>query len=199
MVCLGNEQRSFCHFWDCTQVLHFGLFCWPWWLLHVFWGAPARSSGDNSQLQNKQTSKILSLRRKPECQGYRKTCKRKIDYNVRSTSSHHQRGFMARRTKQFGVFSPVALGVGWVPLDRCQLLCNFQPCCPRHSLTYLRAGPQTPKYSLVVALRLSKQNSRWGRWQGSQGHVSILPHSSANLDLDIQKLPLHWGGPSSQL
>ena len=28
MACLGNEQRSFCHFWDCTQVLHFGLFCW---------------------------------------------------------------------------------------------------------------------------------------------------------------------------
>ena len=25
MVCLGNEQRSFCHFWDCIQVLHFGL------------------------------------------------------------------------------------------------------------------------------------------------------------------------------
>ena len=25
MVCLGNEQRSICHFWDCTQVLHFGL------------------------------------------------------------------------------------------------------------------------------------------------------------------------------
>ena len=24
MVCLGNEQRSFCCFWDCTQVLHFG-------------------------------------------------------------------------------------------------------------------------------------------------------------------------------
>ena len=23
MVCLGNEQRSFCHFWDCTQVLPF--------------------------------------------------------------------------------------------------------------------------------------------------------------------------------
>ena len=34
MVCLGNEQRSFCHFWYCIQVLHFGLFCWPWWLLH---------------------------------------------------------------------------------------------------------------------------------------------------------------------
>ena len=25
MVCLGDEQRSFCHFWDCIQVLHFGL------------------------------------------------------------------------------------------------------------------------------------------------------------------------------
>ena len=26
MVCLGNEPRSFCHFWDCNQVLHFRLF-----------------------------------------------------------------------------------------------------------------------------------------------------------------------------
>ena len=25
MVCLGNKQSSFCHFWDCLQVLHFGL------------------------------------------------------------------------------------------------------------------------------------------------------------------------------
>ena len=25
MVCLGNEQRSLCHFWDCIQVLHFRL------------------------------------------------------------------------------------------------------------------------------------------------------------------------------
>ena len=25
MVCLGNEQRSFCRFWDCIQVLHFRL------------------------------------------------------------------------------------------------------------------------------------------------------------------------------
>ena len=32
MVCLGNEQRSFCLFWDCTQVLHFRLFCWLWGL-----------------------------------------------------------------------------------------------------------------------------------------------------------------------
>ena len=37
MVWLGNEQRSFCRFWDCIQVLHFRLFCWPWWLLHFFW------------------------------------------------------------------------------------------------------------------------------------------------------------------
>ena len=36
MVCLGNEQRSFCRFWDCIQVLHFRLFCLPWWLLHFF-------------------------------------------------------------------------------------------------------------------------------------------------------------------
>ena len=33
MVCLGNAQRSFCHFWNCTQVLHFKLFCWLWELL----------------------------------------------------------------------------------------------------------------------------------------------------------------------
>ena len=36
MVCLGSELRSFCHFWDCTQVLHFRLFCWPWGRLHFF-------------------------------------------------------------------------------------------------------------------------------------------------------------------
>ena len=36
MVCLGNEQCSFCYFWDCTQVLHFGLFCWLWGLLYFF-------------------------------------------------------------------------------------------------------------------------------------------------------------------
>ena len=27
MVCLGNEQRSFCPFWDCIQVLQCELFC----------------------------------------------------------------------------------------------------------------------------------------------------------------------------
>ena len=36
VVCLGNQQRSFCHFWDGIQVLHFGLFCWLWWLPHFF-------------------------------------------------------------------------------------------------------------------------------------------------------------------
>ena len=35
MVYLGNEQRSFCRFWDCIQVLHFGLFCWPWRLIQL--------------------------------------------------------------------------------------------------------------------------------------------------------------------
>ena len=36
MVYLGNKPRSFCHFWDCIQVLHLKLFCWPWWLLHFY-------------------------------------------------------------------------------------------------------------------------------------------------------------------
>ena len=36
MVCPGNKGRSFCCFWDCTQVLHFGLFYWLWGLLHFF-------------------------------------------------------------------------------------------------------------------------------------------------------------------
>ena len=35
MLCLGNEQRSFCHFWDCIQVLDLDS-CWLWWLLHFF-------------------------------------------------------------------------------------------------------------------------------------------------------------------
>ena len=50
MVCLGNGQRSFCRFWDCIQVLHFRLFCWPWWLLHFFWGILACSSRYNGHL-----------------------------------------------------------------------------------------------------------------------------------------------------
>ena len=36
MVRVGNVQRSSCRFWDCTQVLHFKLFCWLWGLLHFF-------------------------------------------------------------------------------------------------------------------------------------------------------------------
>ena len=36
MVCPGNEQRSFCPFWYCTQVLHFGLPYWLWKLLPFF-------------------------------------------------------------------------------------------------------------------------------------------------------------------
>ena len=38
IVCLGREQRLFCHFWDCTQVLHFELFCWPWGLFPFLQG-----------------------------------------------------------------------------------------------------------------------------------------------------------------
>ena len=44
MACLGNEQRSFCHFSDCIPVLHFRVFCWLWWLLHFFYGILAHSS-----------------------------------------------------------------------------------------------------------------------------------------------------------
>ena len=50
IVCLGNEQRSFCHFWDFIQILHFELFCWPRWLLHFFWGIPACSNRYNGHL-----------------------------------------------------------------------------------------------------------------------------------------------------
>ena len=50
MISLRIKQRSFCHFWDCVQVLHFRIFCWPWWLLHFFWGIPAWSSRYNGHL-----------------------------------------------------------------------------------------------------------------------------------------------------
>ena len=33
-----NRYQSFCCFWDCTQVLHFRLFCWLWSLPHFFCG-----------------------------------------------------------------------------------------------------------------------------------------------------------------
>ena len=48
--CLGNEQRSFCHFWDCVQVLNFRIFCWLWWLLHFFWGILDHGSRYNGHL-----------------------------------------------------------------------------------------------------------------------------------------------------
>ena len=50
MVCLVDKQGSSCLFWDCIQVLHFRLFCWPWWLLHFFWEIPARSGRYNGHL-----------------------------------------------------------------------------------------------------------------------------------------------------
>ena len=38
MVCLVNEQRSFCYFWDCNQVLHF-------WLLLTMRATPISFKG----------------------------------------------------------------------------------------------------------------------------------------------------------
>ena len=50
MVSLGNEQRPLCHFWGCSQVLHFRLFYWLWGLLHFFVGILAHSSRYNGHL-----------------------------------------------------------------------------------------------------------------------------------------------------
>ena len=50
MVFLGNEQKSFCHFWSCTQVLHFRLLWWLWGLLYFFKEILAHSSRYNGHL-----------------------------------------------------------------------------------------------------------------------------------------------------
>ena len=47
MVCLGNEPRSFCHFWVCHSVR---LSCWLWGLLHFFCGILVHSSRYNGHL-----------------------------------------------------------------------------------------------------------------------------------------------------
>ena len=57
---LGNEQRSFCRFWDCIQVLHFRLFCWLRGLLHFFQGILAHSSRYNGHLSKFTHSTALS-------------------------------------------------------------------------------------------------------------------------------------------
>ena len=44
------KQTEIHCFWDCTQVLHFGLFCWLWGLLHFFYGILAHSSRYNGHL-----------------------------------------------------------------------------------------------------------------------------------------------------
>ena len=67
MVSLGDEQKSFCRFWDCIQVLHFRLFCWPWWLLHFFWGIPARSSRYNGHLSSIHPFQSILVRWFLEC------------------------------------------------------------------------------------------------------------------------------------
>ena len=63
MVCLGYEQRSFCHFWGCIQVLHFRLICWPWWPLHFFCGFPDSSVGKESTCNAVDPSLIPGLGR----------------------------------------------------------------------------------------------------------------------------------------
>ena len=49
MVCLGNEQRSFC-FYEITSKDCILDSCWPWWLLHFFYGIPAHSCRYNGHL-----------------------------------------------------------------------------------------------------------------------------------------------------
>ena len=60
MVCLGNELRACCHFWDGTQVLHFGL-------LHCFWGILAHSSRWNGHLNSPIPIHFSSLIPKMSC------------------------------------------------------------------------------------------------------------------------------------
>ena len=50
IVCLGKWTKIILSFSDCTQVLHFGLFCWLWGLLHCFLGILAHSSTYNGHL-----------------------------------------------------------------------------------------------------------------------------------------------------
>ena len=50
MACFGNEPRSFCHFWGCTTVVHFRLFCWLWGLLYFFYGILVHSGRYNDYL-----------------------------------------------------------------------------------------------------------------------------------------------------
>ena len=40
----------FFFFWDCTQELHFSLFCWLWGLLHFFYGILAHGTRFNGHL-----------------------------------------------------------------------------------------------------------------------------------------------------
>ena len=45
MVCLGNRQRPFCHFWDCIQILHFRL-------LHIIINKRVRNAVLGCSLKN---------------------------------------------------------------------------------------------------------------------------------------------------
>ena len=39
-------------------LLHFEIFCWPWWLLHFFWGIPAHSSRYSGHLKFTYSSPV---------------------------------------------------------------------------------------------------------------------------------------------
>ena len=67
MVCLGKELRSFCHFWNCIQVLRFGL-CWLGWLLHFFLGILAHSNRYNGYLSSIHPFQSILVRWFLKCQ-----------------------------------------------------------------------------------------------------------------------------------
>ena len=58
IVCLGNEQRSFCHFWVCIHVLHFELFCCG---LKPGWFLPRVSSGKKDAQNADLTARYIVI------------------------------------------------------------------------------------------------------------------------------------------
>ena len=61
MVCLGNEQRSFCHFWDRIQVLHFGLFFFSIQKTKIMASGPITSWQINGEIVETVTDCIFGL------------------------------------------------------------------------------------------------------------------------------------------
>ena len=59
---------------------------------------------------------------------------------MRAISSHHQRGFMAGRTKQFGVFSPITPGVDVSGGESKVQCCKEQYCIGTWNVRYMNQG-----------------------------------------------------------